>query len=71
VSYGGTVAARLGWKGDSSMTAGLAALRELLRSQQVFPDRMPEFDPNAAPDDPVRLQYRRAGGGWTRQLLWP
>ena len=33
------------------MTAELAGLRDLLRSQKVFPDGMPEFDPGAAPDD--------------------
>jgi len=116
------------------MTAAPGSLRELLRSQRVFPAGMPEFNPQAAPDDPVtlflrwleealqdavpaphamtlataddggrpssrmlickdvdgegrwyeaefwqgdpqrrhvRLQYRRAGSGWTRQLLWP
>jgi pyridoxamine 5'-phosphate oxidase len=40
------------------MTAELVGLRELLRSQKVFPDQMPEFDPNAAPDDPVALFLR-------------
>jgi pyridoxamine 5'-phosphate oxidase len=40
------------------MTAELAGLRKLLRSQKVFPDRMPGFDPDAAPDDPVTLFLR-------------
>jgi pyridoxamine 5'-phosphate oxidase len=40
------------------MTAESAGLRELLRSQKVFPNWMPEFDPNAAPDDPVTLFLR-------------
>jgi pyridoxamine 5'-phosphate oxidase len=40
------------------MTAELAGLRELLRSQRVFPDEMPGFDPQAAPDDPVALFLR-------------
>lgn len=31
------------------------ALRDLLRSQRVFPAGMPEFDPVVAPDDPVTL----------------
>src|SRR4029077_6689020 len=30
----------------------------LLRSQRVFPPEMPEFDPHAAPDDPVTLFLR-------------
>ena len=34
------------------------SLRELLRSQRVFPDGMPEFDPHAAPADPVTLFLR-------------
>jgi len=42
-------------KGDDPMTAEPGGLRELLRSQQVFPAGMPEFDPDAAPDDPVTL----------------
>ena len=33
-------------------------LREMLRSQQVFPAGMPEFDPHAVPDDPVTLFLR-------------
>jgi pyridoxamine 5'-phosphate oxidase len=37
------------------MTAEPGGLRELLRSQQVFPAGMPEFDPDTAPDDPVTL----------------
>jgi pyridoxamine 5'-phosphate oxidase len=40
------------------MTAEPAGLRELLRSQRVFPAGMPEFDPRAAPDDPVTLFLR-------------
>jgi hypothetical protein len=40
------------------MTTEPAGLREMLRSQKVFPDWMPEFDPNAVPDDPVTL-FRR------------
>lgn len=31
------------------------SMRELLRSQQVFPERMPGFDTRAAPADPVTL----------------
>ncbi|HEX5295665.1 MAG TPA: pyridoxal 5'-phosphate synthase [Streptosporangiaceae bacterium] len=37
------------------MTADFAGLREMLRSQRVFPDQMPGFDPRAAPQDPVTL----------------
>src|SRR6516164_11337433 len=40
------------------MTAEPGSLRELLRSQQVFPARMPGFDPDAAPADPVTLFLR-------------
>jgi pyridoxamine 5'-phosphate oxidase len=40
------------------MTAELAGLRKLIRSQRVFPDEMPGFDPRAAPDDPVTLFLR-------------
>ena len=40
------------------MAAEPAGLRELLRSQRVFPAGMPEFDPHAAPDDPVTLFLR-------------
>jgi pyridoxamine 5'-phosphate oxidase len=40
------------------MTAEFAGLRKLLRSQRVFPDEMPGFDPQAAPDDPVTLFLR-------------
>ena len=40
------------------MAAEPAGLRELLRSQQVFPDGMPEFDPDRAPGDPVTLFLR-------------
>jgi pyridoxamine 5'-phosphate oxidase len=40
------------------MTAEPPGLRELLRSQRVFPDGMPEFDPHAAPGDPVALFLR-------------
>jgi pyridoxamine 5'-phosphate oxidase len=40
------------------MTAELAGLRALLRSQKVFPEGMPHFDPDAAPDDPVTLFLR-------------
>ena len=40
------------------MTAEPGSPRELLRSQQVFPAGMPEFDPGAAPDDPVTLFLR-------------
>ena len=40
------------------MAAAPPGLRELLRSQRVFPDGMPEFDPGAAPDDPVTLFLR-------------
>ena len=40
------------------MAAEPPGLRELLRSQRVFPDGMPEFDPDAAPDDPVTLFLR-------------
>lgn len=37
------------------MTAESAGLREMLRSQRVFPDQMPAFDPRAAPANPVTL----------------
>ena len=37
------------------MAAEPPGLRALLRSQQVFPAGMPQFDPAAAPDDPVTL----------------
>jgi pyridoxamine 5'-phosphate oxidase len=37
---------------------GRPRLRELLRSQRVFPDGMPGFDPYAVPDDPVGLFLR-------------
>ena len=40
------------------MAAEPPRLRELLRSQQVFPAGMPEFDPAVAPDDPVTLFLR-------------
>jgi pyridoxamine 5'-phosphate oxidase len=40
------------------MTAEPPSLRELLRSQKVFPEGMPHFDPEAAPDDPVTLFLR-------------
>ena len=40
------------------MTAEPPSLRELLRSQRAFPDGMPEFDPAAAPADPVTLFLR-------------
>jgi pyridoxamine 5'-phosphate oxidase len=40
------------------MAAEPPRLRELLRSQRVFPAGMPEFDPAAAPDDPVALFLR-------------
>jgi pyridoxamine 5'-phosphate oxidase len=40
------------------MAAEPPRLRELLRSQRVFPAGMPEFDPAAAPDDPVTLFLR-------------
>ena len=40
------------------MAAEPPRLRELLRSQQVFPAGMPEFDPVVAPDDPVTLFLR-------------
>jgi pyridoxamine 5'-phosphate oxidase len=43
---------------DDLMTTELSGLRELLRSQRVFPDEMPGFDPAAAPDDPVTLFLR-------------
>ena len=38
--------------------AETAGLREVLRSQPVFPAGMPEFDPDAAPEDPVTLFLR-------------
>jgi pyridoxamine 5'-phosphate oxidase len=34
------------------------SLRDLLRAGRVFPDQMPDFDPDTAPDDPVTL-FRR------------
>jgi pyridoxamine 5'-phosphate oxidase len=40
------------------MAAEPPRLREMLRSQQVFPAGMPEFDPHAVPDDPVTLFLR-------------
>ena len=40
------------------MAAEPPSLRELLRSQRVFPDGMPEFDPDEVPDDPVTLFLR-------------
>ena len=40
------------------MAAEPPRLRELLRSQRVFPAGMPEFDPAVAPDDPVALFLR-------------
>ena len=40
------------------MAAAPPRLRELLRSQRVFPDGLPEFDPDSAPDDPVTLFLR-------------
>jgi pyridoxamine 5'-phosphate oxidase len=40
------------------MAADFAGLREMLRSQRVFPDQMPGFDPRAAPEDPVTLFLR-------------
>jgi len=40
------------------VTAEPPNLRELLRSQRVFPDGMPGFDPAGAPDDPVTLFLR-------------
>ena len=40
------------------MAAQTAGLRDLLRSQRVFPDRMPVFDPYAVPGDPVTLFLR-------------
>ena len=40
------------------MTAELKGLREMLRSQRVFPDEMPDFEPAEAPDDPVTLFLR-------------
>ena len=40
------------------MTAEPPSLRELLRSQRVFPAGMPEFDPATAPADPVTLFLR-------------
>jgi pyridoxamine 5'-phosphate oxidase len=35
--------------------APLAPWRERLRALQVFPDGLPAFDPDAAPDDPLEL----------------
>ena len=40
------------------MAAEPGNVRELLRSQRVFPATMPEFDPRQAPDDPVTLFLR-------------
>jgi pyridoxamine 5'-phosphate oxidase len=40
------------------MATELAGLRNLLRAQKVFPEGMPHFDPEAAPDDPVTLFLR-------------
>ena len=40
------------------MAAEPPSLRELLRSQRVFPDGMPVFDPDEVPDDPVTLFLR-------------
>ena len=40
------------------MAADFAGLREMLRSQRVFPGQMPGFDPRAAPEDPVTLFLR-------------
>ena len=40
------------------MAAEPPSLRELLRSQRVFPDGMPEFDPDEVPDNPVTLFLR-------------
>ena len=40
------------------MAAEPPSLRALLRSQRVFPDGMPEFDPDEVPDDPVTLFLR-------------
>jgi pyridoxamine 5'-phosphate oxidase len=40
------------------VTAEPPSPRELLRSQRAFPDGMPEFDPAAAPADPVTLFLR-------------
>ena len=40
------------------MAAEPPRLRDMLRSQQVFPAGMPEFDPHAVPDDPVTLFLR-------------
>jgi pyridoxine/pyridoxamine 5'-phosphate oxidase len=64
------------------MAAAPPRLRDLLRSQRVFPDGMPGFDPYAAPDEVefwqgdldrrhVRLRYQRAGSAWNQHLLWP
>ena len=44
------------------MTAEAAGFREMVRSQRVFPDGMPGFDPQAAPDDPVTLFLRWVDG---------
>ncbi len=44
-----------GRKGDASMTAELTGMRKLLRSQRVFPDEMPDFDPRMAADNPVTM----------------
>ena len=40
------------------MAAEPPRLRELLRSQRLFPDAMPEFDPDEVPDNPVTLFLR-------------
>ena len=40
------------------MAAEPPSLRELLRSQRVFPDAMPVFDPDEVPDNPVTLFLR-------------
>src|SRR5690349_3775052 len=40
------------------MAAETAGLRDLLRSQRVFPAGMPVFDPYAVPGDPVTLFLR-------------
>jgi pyridoxamine 5'-phosphate oxidase len=40
------------------MAAETAGLRDLLRSQRVFPTGMPVFDPYAVPGDPVTLFLR-------------
>lgn len=40
------------------MAADFTGLREMLRSQRAFPDQLPDFDPQAAPADPVTLFLR-------------